>query len=117
MRAGRLVVLIALTVFGPGAVEHAAVNAAAPANAGLRTGAFDPPPPAPAFAVPGAGGGEFRLSRHRGKVVVLAFGYTSCPDVCPTVLAELTQVRAQLGTAAQRLQVVCVSVDPRGSTT
>ena len=116
MRAGRLVVLIALTVFGPGAVEHAAVNAAAPANAGLRTGAFDPPRPAPDFALPATRGGEFRLSRHRGKVVVLAFGYTSCPDVCPTVLAELTQVRAQLGTAAQRVQVVYVSVDPQGDT-
>src|SRR4029450_6905411 len=116
MRAGRLVVLIALTVFGPGAVEHAAVNAAAPANAGLRTGAFDPPRPAPDFALPATRGGEFRLSRHRGKVVVLAFGYTSCPDVCPTVLAELTQVRSRLGGGAKRVQVVYVSGDPGGDT-
>jgi protein SCO1 len=116
MRAGRLVVLIVLSVCAAGAAEHARVDAASAPSAGLRTGAFDPPRPAPDFALPATRGGEFRLSRHRGKVVVLAFGYTSCPDVCPTVLAELTQVRSRLGGAAKRVQVVYVSVDPEGDT-
>ena len=115
MRAWRLVALIALVVCA-GAVERGTLDAASAPSAGLRTGAFDPPRPAPDFTLPATRGGEFRLSRHRGKVVVLAFGYTSCPDVCPTVLAELTQVRAQLGTAAQRVQVVYISVDPEGDT-
>ena len=49
-----------------------------------------------------------RLSRQMGKVVVLTFGYTSSPDICPTVLAELAQVRQRLGAAAKRVQVVYV---------
>jgi protein SCO1/2 len=56
------------------------------------------------------------LSRHLGKVIVLTFGYTSCPDICSTVLAELAQVRQRLGTAAKRVQVVYVSVDPERDT-
>lgn len=115
MRAGRLVVAIALAVCGIGAAEHATGEAASPPR-GLRTGAFDPPRPAPDFALPATRSGEFRLSRYLGNVVVLAFGYTSCPDVCPTVLAELSQVRARLGGATQRVQVVYVSVDPERDT-
>jgi protein SCO1/2 len=84
--------------------------------AGFRTGAFEPPRAAPDFALRAPGGAEFRLSRHRGKVVALAFGYTHCPDICPTVLAELAQVRAKLGAAAQRVQVAYVSVDPERDT-
>ena len=78
----------------------------------LRSGAFDPPRPAPDFALPATSGDEFRLRRYLGKVIVLTFGYTSCPDVCSTVLAELAQVRERLGNAAKRVQVVYVSVDP-----
>jgi len=82
----------------------------------LRSGAFDPPRPAPEFALPGLRGLEFRLSRYLGKVVALTFGYTSCPDVCPTVLAELAQMRQRLSGAAARVQVVYVSVDPERDT-
>jgi protein SCO1/2 len=89
---------------------------AAGAGAAFRAGAFEPPRPAPDFALPATDGNEFRLSRARGKVIALTFGYTNCPDVCPTVLAELAQVRARLGGNAQRVQVVYVSVDPERDT-
>jgi protein SCO1/2 len=86
-------------------------------SASFRAGAFEPPRAAPDFALRAAGGAEFRLSGHRGKVLVLAFGYTHCPDVCPTVLAELAQVRARLGpAAAPRVQVAYISVDPERDT-
>jgi protein SCO1/2 len=86
-------------------------------GASLRAGAFDPPREAPDFALRAASGTEFRLSSHRGKVLVLAFGYTHCPDVCPTVLAELAQVRARLApAAARRVQVAYISVDPERDT-
>lgn len=85
-------------------------------SAELRAGAFEPPRSAPDFALRVPDGGEFRLSRHRGKVVVLTFGYTHCPDVCPTVLAELAQIRARLGRDGTRVQVVYVSVDPQRDT-
>ena len=67
-------------------------------------------------------GRDFRLTGHdgkprtladfRGKVVVLFFGYTQCPDVCPTTLAELADVMRQLGPDADRVQVLFVTVDP-----
>jgi protein SCO1 len=52
------------------------------------------------------------LADFKGKVVVLFFGYTQCPDVCPTTLAELAAVKKQLGADGARLQGVFVSVDP-----
>lgn len=100
------------------ALALACVAFAAPVGgAGFRTGAFEPARPAPDFALPATGGAEFRLSGARGKVVLLTFGYTNCPDVCPTVLAELAQVRARLGGEAGRVQVLYVSVDPERDTT
>ena len=56
------------------------------------------------------------LADFRGKVVVLFFGYTQCPDVCPTTLAELAEVMRQLGPDAARLQVLFVTVDPERDT-
>lgn len=52
------------------------------------------------------------LSDFRGKVVVLFFGYTQCPDVCPTTLSELAAVMNKLGPDAARVQVLFVTVDP-----
>lgn len=52
------------------------------------------------------------LADFRGKVVVLFFGYTHCPDVCPTTLADLAQVMRLLGKDADKVQVLFVTVDP-----
>jgi len=58
-------------------------------------------------------GSRFRLSELRGDVVLVFFGYTSCPDVCPTTLAELRQALLELqGQDADRVKVVFVTVDP-----
>ena len=57
--------------------------------------------------------GKFRkLADFRGKVVVLFFGYTHCPIVCPTTLADLAQVMRLLGKDAERVQVLFITVDP-----
>lgn len=57
--------------------------------------------------------GQLRtLADFRGKAVVVFFGYTNCPDVCPTSLAMLMQVMKQLGPDASRVQVLFVTVDP-----
>lgn len=56
------------------------------------------------------------LADFKGKAVVVFFGYTHCPDVCPTTMAELAQVRQLLGDAGQRLQVLFISVDPERDT-
>jgi protein SCO1/2 len=61
--------------------------------------------------------GQLRtLQDFRGKAVVLFFGFTHCPDVCPTTLADLSQALKQLGPDAQRVQVLFVTVDPERDT-
>ena len=57
-------------------------------------------------------GKKTRLADFRGKLVLLYFGYTTCPDVCPTTLLDVSQWMSVLGTDADRLRVVFVSVDP-----
>ena len=52
------------------------------------------------------------FEEFRGKAVIVFFGYTSCPDVCPTTLARFAEVMKQLGPDAERVQVILVSVDP-----
>ena len=56
------------------------------------------------------------LADFKGKVTVVFFGYTQCPDVCPTTMAELVQVKKSLGKDGDRLQAVFVSVDPERDT-
>jgi protein SCO1/2 len=56
------------------------------------------------------------LADFRGKAVVMFFGYTRCPDVCPTTLAELKMVKEQLGADGDRVQVLFVTVDPERDT-
>jgi protein SCO1/2 len=56
------------------------------------------------------------LSDFRGKVVVVFFGYTHCPDVCPTTMLELKQVLRRLGAEASRIQVLFVTLDPTRDT-
>jgi protein SCO1/2 len=56
------------------------------------------------------------LADFRGKAVVLSFGFTHCPDVCPTTLADMAQVMRQLGPLAGRVQVLFVTVDPERDT-
>lgn len=88
-----------------------------PARAAEFKGALlTPPKPAPDLALTTLDGKGFRLSQERGNVVALWFGYTFCPDVCPATLAELIQAQARLGTAARRLRIVFVTVDPERDT-
>jgi protein SCO1/2 len=89
----------------------ASVAGAANAPA-LKAGVFDPPRQAPEFSLQGSNGQELKLSQHRGKVVVLGFGFTSCADVCPTTLGTLAQTRRNLGAAAADVQIIYVTVDP-----
>jgi len=68
------------------------------------------------FELTGHDGKAHTLADFRGKVVVLFFGYTQCPDVCPTTLAELSQVMKDLGADASRVQVLFATVDPERDT-
>ena len=68
------------------------------------------------FELPDALGRTRRLADFQGKAVVLFFGYTQCPDVCPTTLQELTQARQLLGPLGDRVQGVFITLDPERDT-
>ena len=77
----------------------------------------EPYPVAQDFELSRGDGSRFRLSEMRGKALLLFFGYTSCPDVCPTTLAELRQALDELDEEkARQVQVVFVTVDPERDT-
>ena len=61
-------------------------------------------------------GATRRLADFRGKAVVVFFGYTQCPDVCPTTLAALAEAMKELGPDADRVQVLFITVDPERDT-
>lgn len=71
---------------------------------------------APEFQLKDQSGKTRTLSEFHGKVVVLFFGYTHCPDVCPTTLADWAQMMRLLGKDAERVQVLFVSIDPERDT-
>ena len=66
--------------------------------------------------LPDTSGRVRHLEDFRGKAVVLFFGFTHCPDVCPTTLADLATVMKSLGPDAERVQLLFVSVDPERDT-
>jgi protein SCO1 len=92
------------------------------------TGCEPAKPPFNSVDITGAQGygNDFRLVDHtgkartmadfRGKVVAIFFGFTFCPDVCPTTLSDMRQVTKQLGKDADKLQVLFVTVDPKRDT-
>ena len=82
--------------------------------ASFRGTFYDMPYPVAAdFELTRSDGSRFRLSEMRGDVVLLFFGYTSCPDVCPTTMAELRLALSELKEQdVKRVKVVFVTVDP-----
>ncbi len=68
------------------------------------------------FALPDQNGQPRSIKDFAGKVVVVFFGFTQCPDVCPTSMVELAGIKKSLGTDASKLQVVFISVDPERDT-
>jgi protein SCO1/2 len=71
---------------------------------------------APDFQLKAADGQSFQLSHQQGKVVLMFFGYTSCPDVCPITLAEAHQILQALGTEADKVTFLFITVDPERDT-
>lgn len=73
---------------------------------------IEPPLPTADFSLKQADGKIFRLSEQQGQFVLLYFGYTFCPDVCPTTLYDLARAKERLGKDASEIQVLMVTVDP-----
>jgi protein SCO1 len=71
---------------------------------------------AKALSLPDADGKTRTLTDFNGKVIVVFFGFAQCPDVCPTTMAEIAEVRQKLGAAGTKVQPVFVTVDPERDT-
>ena len=107
----------AATLLAAAALAAFAAQAASPSTAPPFDGpTIANPRLTPDFALRDQHGRLIRLSRLRGKVVLLTFLYTHCPDVCPLTASRLNAALRLLGPAAGRVRVVAVSVDPRGDT-
>ena len=77
---------------------------------------IDPPVAAPQFELTDVDGQRFQLNDVDGQVVIMFFGYTSCPDVCPVTLSDFLRIRSQLGSQAENVSFVFVTVDPERDT-
>src|SRR5580692_5011938 len=106
MRGGGTMTGGSLHKLALGALMAAFVAAAAASTPGFKAGVFDPPRQAPDFALQGTNGQELRLSQYRGKVVLLAFGYSHCLSVCPITLNTFAQALRGMGPTAAGVQVV-----------
>ena len=100
------------------AVLSLLVGLAAPAFAAeqFKSGVFEPPRVAPEFQLQGSNDAQVALSSYKGKVVVIAFGFSHCPKICPVTLGKLSQVWKDLGPEANDLQMLFISVDPARDT-
>ena len=114
LSAGLLAVTSALLVVGcgKGGTDGAAAGSGGGFTAIDITGASY----AGKLELPDPNGQLRRLDEFKGKVVVVFFGYTQCPDVCPTTLADIAAVRKAMGSDGARVQPVFVSLDPQRDT-
>jgi protein SCO1/2 len=81
-------------------------------EAPLHGSPYQNPGPAPDFTMPSTDGGEFTLSGEKGHVIMLYFGYTFCPDICPATLGQLRSVVSNANIDPALVRTVFVTVDP-----
>lgn len=86
------------------------------AAASFAGGAVKPPQPAPPLQLDNSLGEPVNIADYRGKAVLVTFIYTDCPDVCPLIVGNLHAAQKELGAEADKLQIIAVSVDPKGDT-
>jgi protein SCO1 len=77
---------------------------------------IDPPAPAADFSLLDQNGNLFNLSDQRGKIVLVFFGYTHCPDECPVTLSQFKQIKEQLKDKSEDVRFVLITVDPERDT-
>jgi Uncharacterized protein SCO1/SenC/PrrC, involved in biogenesis of respiratory and photosynthetic systems len=100
------------TIF-PFVIASALFFAVAACGEPLRGIVFDDPEPAAPLVLTDASGARFELAALRDSVVLIYFGYTHCPDVCPTTLSDWAAAKRALGDRAGKVKFVFVSVDPQ----
>ncbi len=85
-------------------------------NSRYHGAVIEPPAPAADFTLIDQNGNPFRLSDQKGKIKLIFFGYTHCPDVCPITLSEFKKIKALLGNKADQVQFIYITVDPERDT-
>lgn len=105
-----------LVIFGGLVVFGIAVGLVSALTPHFHASVYSDPQPVADFTLKRADGGTFNLSETSGKVAVIYFGYTSCPDVCPTTLGDLRRTLEALGDQADQVQVVFITIDPATDT-
>lgn len=82
----------------------------------LKGSEITSPTAAPSFSLLSSKGEQYKLKDHQGKIVILFFGYTYCPDICPTTLYKFKEVENLLGKKSNEMEVVLITVDPERDT-
>lgn len=77
---------------------------------------IEPPVPAPDFELVNQNSQTYRLSEQRGKVVLIFFGYTHCPDVCPVTLTDYKEIKSKLGDQSKDVKFLFITADPERDT-
>lgn len=118
LAAGASTLLTSLTLSGCGdKSQKAAAGSSAPAPASAFKGIdITGANYANALSLPDTDGKLRTLADFKGKVAVIFFGFTQCPDVCPTTMAELAEVKKRLGPDGERVQGIFVTLDPERDT-
>jgi protein SCO1 len=109
MRFAGAVALVLLAVGG-------AIGCGDDTSASFAGGAVEPPQPAPPLKLDNSLGEPVDIADYRGKAVLVTFIYDHCPDICPLIVGNLHAAQTQLGDEADKVQIIAVSVDPRGDT-
>jgi protein SCO1/2 len=107
-----LLAALAIGACGGGGSDSTSTTAAPKFEGAVAT----PPKPPPGLALRNYNGRALDASSLRGKAVLVTFIYTHCPDVCPLIVSHLHAAQDDLGPKAKKMQIIAVSVDPRGDT-
>jgi protein SCO1/2 len=108
--------VFALLTAGCGSGGNSSATTASTATAKFAGTAAAPPKSAPGLPLKDYLGHSLTTSDLQGKAVLVTFIYTHCPDVCPLIVSHLHAAQDELGPEAKKLQIIAVSVDPRGDT-
>ena len=114
---GGLLLSGAVTAAGcGGSSSDPGTSSVAAPNGGYAGAVATPAKPAPPLKLKNSLGQPVNLQQYRGKAVLVTFIYDHCPDVCPLIVSNLHTAQNELGPEAKNLQIVAVSVDPKGDT-
>jgi protein SCO1/2 len=114
--AGALFLLALGGAVGCGSSGSSSTADAPSADASLAGGLVKPPTQEPPLKLDNSLGQPVNIADYRGKAVLVTFIYDHCPDICPLIVGNLHAAQSQLGNEADKVQIIAVSVDPKGDT-